>query len=126
MPRKRGGGFTLIELLVVLAIVALLASIALPRYFNSLDRARETVMKEDLRVMRSTLDKFYQDTGHYPATLDELVQKHYLAAIPPDPITRSESTWVTVASPDSNVEGIFDVKSGAAGDTKDGKPFSEL
>lgn len=119
-------GFTLIELLVVLAIIALLASIALPRYFNSLAHAKETVLKTDLKVLRTTLDKYYADTGHYPASLDELVDKHYLGAVPVDPETGSSSTWTVVAPSDASLEGVYDVKSGASGTTRDGVSFSDL
>ena len=87
---KRGRGFTLIELIVVLAIVALLATLAMPRYFQSVDVSKETVLKENLHSMRETIDKFYADTGRYPESLEELVERKYLRAIPPDPITESK------------------------------------
>lgn len=119
-------GFTLIELLIVLAIIALLATIALPRYFNSLAHAKETVLEEDLKVMRATLDKYYGDTGHYPASLNELATKHYLAAVPIDPETGSATTWVVVPPPDTSIDGVYDVKSGATGTTRDGIAFADL
>jgi general secretion pathway protein G len=119
-------GFTLIELLVVLAIVALLATIALPRYFNSLQHAKEVTLKQDLSVMRDTLDKFYADTGRYPATLDELVEKNYLRAVPVDPLTQSASSWIIVAPTNSDLDGVYDVKSGASGNTRDGVSFGDL
>lgn len=78
-------GFTLIELLVVLAIVAFLLTLSLPRYFHSIDKSKETVLKENLRVTRETIDKYYDDTGHYPDSLQDLVDHHYLRALPVDP-----------------------------------------
>lgn len=124
--KSRIPGFTLIELLVVLAIIALLASLALPRYFNSIDNAKETVLLDNLRITRETIDKFYGDTGHYPATLEELVEKKYLRALPLDPIVDSTTAWVLVPPEDPAQGGVYDLKSSAPGNNRDGKPFSEL
>src|SRR5258706_12914630 len=90
-------GFTLIELLVALAIIALLLSLAVPRYFGSLSRAEEAVLKENLTSMRDALDKHYADTGKYPASLEDLVTKKYLRNVPTDPVTQSQSTWIVVS-----------------------------
>lgn len=119
-------GFTLIEMLVVLAIVALLLTIAVPRYFGSLNKSRDVVLQENLRVVRVSLDKFYADKGHYPETLDELVEQKYLRNVPVDPITESSQTWILVPSKESEVKGIIDIKSGASGQTYDGKPYDGL
>lgn len=118
--------FTLIELLVVLAIVATLLAIAAPRYFTSLDRAREASLRETLLVMRDAIDKYHGDTGRYPETLDELVAKRYLRKLPSDPITDSAGTWVVVLPPAGAARGnVYDVRSGADGRSADGTPFSE-
>lgn len=122
--RKRG--FTLIEMLVVMAIIALLLTIALPRYFGSLDKAKDVALEENLRVLRVSLDKFYADKGRNPDTLDELVEHKYLRAVPLDPITESAANWVLVQSRDTNVKGIVDVKSGAPGTGKDGRAYAAL
>lgn len=119
-------GFTLIEILVVLLIVSLLASLALPRYFQSIDGAKETVLAENLRITRDTIDKFYGDTGHYPATLEELVEKKYLRALPFDPIADSSTEWQIIPPEDASQGGVYDLKSSAKGNNRDGKPFSEL
>ncbi len=117
--------FTLIELIVVLAIVALLLTLAMPRYFQSIDTSKQAVLKENLHVLRSTIDKFYADKGRYPESLEELVDLKYLRAVPLDPITEQRKTWVVVA-PDGDLKGrVFDVKSGALGNAVDGKPFAE-
>ncbi|HEY8102399.1 MAG TPA: prepilin-type N-terminal cleavage/methylation domain-containing protein [Burkholderiaceae bacterium] len=123
---ERQHGFTLIELLVVLAIIALLATLAMPHYFKSIDTAKETILIDNLRITRETIDKFYGDTGHYPESLDELVEKKYLRALPIDPITESSTTW-TIVPPDDDSKGkVFDIKSTAPGTTRDGKPFVDL
>ena len=116
-------GFTLIEMLVVMAIVALLLTIALPRYFGSLERSKDVVLKENLNVMRITIDKFYADRGRYPESLDELVQAKYLRAVPVDPITESSRTWIPLPSADLDKPGVFEVRSGAQGKTKDGVAY---
>jgi general secretion pathway protein G len=119
-------GFTLIELIVVMAIVALLATLALPRYFHSVDNSKETVLRENLRIVRETIDKFYGDTGRYPDSLDELVERRYLRAMPVDPITEKTDAW-TIITPNSDAKGrVYDVKSTAPGYASDGKPFTDL
>lgn len=116
-------GFTLIEMLVVLAIVGLLLTIALPRYFGSLDKSRDIALQENLKILRITLDRFYSDKGRYPETLNELVEYKYLRTIPMDPITESMQTWILLPAKDADIKGIVDVKSGAVGLTKDGLAY---
>ena len=112
---KRRNGFTLVELMVVLAVIALLLSVVVPDYMGKMRRAEEAVLQENLALMRDSLDKHYADTGRYPATLDELVSKHYLRAIPKDPFTQSASTWVPVAPADTRKGNVWDVHSSAKG-----------
>ncbi len=126
LPTAHGRGFTLIEMLVVMAIIALLLTIALPRYFGSLNKAKDVALQENLQVLRVTLDKFYADKGHYPDTLGELVEQKYLRSLPADPVTESSSTWILVPSRNADVKGIVDVKSGAPGQTGDGRPYEAL
>ena len=126
MSRPTGRGFTLIELLVVLAIVALLSTLAMPRYFQSIDVAKETVLTDNLHTTRETIDKFYSDTGSYPESLEELVQKKYLHALPVDPITQSSVTWLLIAPEPGDKGKVCDLKSGALGVTHTGVPYAEL
>jgi general secretion pathway protein G len=125
--RKSGLGFTLIELLVVMAIIALLLTLAAPRYFQSVQRSREAVLKENLHLMRDAIDKHYADTGKYPASLEELVTRKYLRRIPVDPITESATTWVIVDPPDKpGSRVLYDVRSGAPGKSLGGTPYGEF
>ena len=117
-------GFTLVELLVVLAVVGLLLSLAMPRYFDSVERAREAALKHDLAVMRDAIDKHLADTGRYPGSLDELVDKRYLRRVPADPITERSDTWVTAPAPDPALGRVADVRSGAPGAARDGSPYA--
>ncbi len=117
-------GFTLIELIVVLAIIGTLLSIAVPRYFGSLEKSKATILHQDLSVMREALDQYSADKGKYPDTLDALVTDKYLRAIPVDPYTNKADTWTTVESDDSDMPGIKDVHSGAPGEGKDGIAYA--
>jgi len=119
-------GFTLLELLVVMAIIATLLTIAVPRYFRSLQRSREAVLLQDLSTLRESIDKFYGDTGKYPQTLLVLVEKRYLRSIPVDPIAKAADKWVVVNNTDDPEDtGVKDVKSGAEGKGENGVPYAE-
>jgi general secretion pathway protein G len=118
-------GFTLIELMVVMTVIALLISIAVPRYFHSIDNAKEATLKQSLSVMREAIDKYYGDNERYPSSIQELVTKKYIRAVPVDPITETAESWVIV-SPGQDITGsVYDIKSGAAGNAKDGSAYSE-
>ena len=124
--RNRGDGFTLIELLVVLAIIGTLITIALPKYQHSVQRSREAVLHQDLRVMRTAIDQYMADTGRFPDTLEELVKKRYLRSLPEDPVTGSAGSWITVAPPEEvAVAGVYDVRSGADGLSLDGTAYAQ-
>ncbi|MDE2221008.1 MAG: prepilin-type N-terminal cleavage/methylation domain-containing protein [Gammaproteobacteria bacterium] len=118
-------GFTLIELLVVMSIIAVLLTIAVPRYFKTLERSRETVLRQDLNVMREAIDKHYGDYGQYPDSLAALVERKYIRAIPAEPITKSADAWQVVVSEDPDHPGIRDVHSMAEGNGSDGRPYKE-
>jgi general secretion pathway protein G len=111
----RNRGFTLLELLFVLVVVALLAGIVGPMLTGSISRARETALKEDLRVLRKAIDDYYADNNKYPPELAELADKRYLrGAIPADPVTERRDSWITVrAESERGTGGIIDVHSGS-------------
>ena len=116
-------GFTLIELVVVMAIVALLLSIAAPRYFRTLDKSKEAVLRMNLAQTRDALDKFYEDNGKYPENLATLVEKKYLRNLPLDPITDSDTNWIIVAPEQSEMGGVTNLHSAADGEASDGRPY---
>lgn len=118
-------GFTLIELLVVMAIIATLLALVAPRYFHSVEKSKEAVLRENLGTLRDLLDKHYGDTGKYPENLQALVAKKYLRSIPQDPVTGSAETWVVVPPENPAKGGVYDVRSGAPGKARDGTPYSE-
>ena len=118
-------GFTLIELLVVMAIISLLLSIAAPRYFKSVDKSKEAVLRENLITTRQAIEKYFGDNGKYPEVLDDLVTKKYLRSLPFDPITDSTATW-TVIPPESADKGeVFDIKSGSPDKGMDGTAYKD-
>lgn len=116
-------GFTVLELLVVLAAIGLLLAVAMPRYVAHVDHAREVALRHDLRAIREAIDKFNADQLRYPVSLDELVAKRYLRAIPPDPMTERSDTWV-IKTPPSGDKGVLDVASGAPGRAGDGSAYA--
>lgn len=120
---RRRDGFTLIELLVVMAVLAVLASLVAPRYLDKMDTARETVLRQDLMGLRTAIDQFYRDHARYPETLAELVSKRYIRTIPLDPLTERADTWVVVP-PKEGSNAVFDVRSGAKRQARDGSDYA--
>lgn len=123
-PRS-GRGFTLIELVLVMAIIALLLTLAAPRYFNSIDRSKEAVLRSNLAMTRDALDQYFGDHGKYPDELATLVAAKYLRSLPLDPITESAATWTLVAPDTPEKGGVFDIRSGAPGSGANGTPYSD-
>jgi general secretion pathway protein G len=117
-------GFTLIELLIVMAIIGTLLSLVVPRYFHSLQHARETVLKQDLSTLREAIDKYYADLNEYPDTLAALSAKHYVHSIPVDPFTKLADSWMVVNSEDPDHPGIRDLHSGTDQVASDGTPLA--
>jgi general secretion pathway protein G len=122
---NRRSSFTLIELLAVLAIVATLLTLALPRYFKSVDHSKEAVLKENLYQMRDAIGKYYADKGKYPESIETLATEQYLRKVPIDPITESANTWLVVQPLDLQKGGVYDVRSGAQGKALNGTEYAE-
>ena len=123
-------GFTLIELIVVTALIVVLSTVAMVSYQNSVTRAREAVLKEDLFRLRDAIDQYYADKNKWPQSLQDLVSDGYVREIPTDPMTDSADSWQTVpaeadpANPSAE-PGVFDVKSGSDRTALDGTPYTD-
>ncbi len=102
-------GFTLIEMLVVMTLIALLLTLAVPRYFSVLDNGRLNVQRQNVATIRDAIDKFFGDQGKYPESLDELVAKRYLRHVPLDPLTEA-ANWALIAPQDATLGAVFDVQ----------------
>jgi general secretion pathway protein G len=127
--KRKSRGFTIIELMVVISIILILVSIAVPIYNQSILRAREAVLRQDLFAMRSAIDQYTMDKTKAPQALQDLVQEGYLREIPKDPFTESRETWQIVQedvllSVDQNQPGITDVHSGSNLSGTDGTAYS--
>lgn len=116
-------GLTLIELLVVMALLAILASIATPRYLERVEQSREVVLKQNLHGLRTAIDQYYRDKSKYPATLQTLSDERYIRAVPEDPMTGRTDTWVVIA-PGGAAGQVFDIKSGSGAQSKAGVPYA--
>lgn len=117
-------GFTLIELLVVMTILGLLLSLSVPRYFGNVEKARESVLRQDLAQMRNAIDNYFADVGRYPESLNELVERKYIRRIPTDPITDKADTWISIAPATENTGNVFDVRSGSHERARDGSDYA--
>ena len=127
--RKQDAGFTLIELMIVMAIIGVLAMVAVPKFTAAMKMARESVLKEDLHVMRAAIDSYTMDKQKAPQTLEDLISDGYLKAIPEDPFTHSKDTWVNdsngaLYSVDQTESGINDVHSGSQELSTGGQAYS--
>ena len=107
-----GRGFTLIELMVVMVLIALLLTIAVPRYFSTIDTGKASVQRQNISAIRDAIDKYYGDLAKYPETLQDLVDKKYLRSVPTDPIT-GKTDWTVIAPTDPNLTGVYDIRSNA-------------
>lgn len=126
--RWRAAGFTLLELMLVISIIIILAAITLPQYQKTIMHTRESVLKDDLRKMRSLIDQFAADKGRLPQSLDELVSEGYMREVPVDPFT-GQKDWAIATGEDPNSlqgeTGMIDVHSSSTEMSSEGTPYSE-
>ena len=128
--RPTDAGFTLMEIMIVMALIVTLAGVGLSLYGNSVTRAKEATLKEDLFRMRDAIDQYYADKNKYPGSLEDLVSEKYLRAVPVDPFTQKTDSWQTTTSePDpgnpSLESGISNVKSGSEQTGLDGSRYAD-
>ena len=123
-------GYTLIELIIVMAIISILVSIAVPLYQKSIMRTKESLLHSHLQTLRVVIDEYTFDKKKAPQSLQDLVSEGYLRAVPIDPITGSDQSWVTVMEDaltqvDQTQAGIWDVHSGSDQKSLEGTIYSQ-
>jgi general secretion pathway protein G len=128
--KNKSRGFSLLEMMTVVTSILILATFATPIYRTLIVRSREAVLRDDLFTLRSQIDRFTHDNERGPASLEELVEKGYMGALPTDPFTGSNETWqvetqdAPVSVDDSGPAGIVDVHSGSEDLSLDGTAYS--
>jgi general secretion pathway protein G len=128
--QEQSRGFTLIELMIVISVILILVSVALPAYNQSIWRARESVLKQNLFAIRSVISQYTLDKQKAPQSLQDLVTGGYFKQIPTDPMTSSNDTWTveqetdTIMTVDQQEPGIFDVHSGSSAVGSDGTAYN--
>lgn len=128
MPARRiQRGFTFMELIIVMVIIAIMATVAIPKVIVHLKRAKEIVLLQNLLAMRRAIDFYWQDKERPPASLQEVVSAGYLREIPKDPVC-PDCQWTEIPAPAddlSSAGGIGEVKSSAPGEDSSGKPYAD-
>ena len=127
--RDRSRGFTLIELMIVISLILILVSISIPAYNQSILRAKESVLLQNLFTLRSLISQYTLDKQKAPQSLEDLVQAQYIKQIPIDPFTGKNDTWTVdqedyTLSVDQQETGITDVHSGSAMISTTGNAYS--
>ena len=103
---------------------------AVPRYIVCLQprRLENVELQQNLFTMRRAIDCYWMDKEHPPQSLQNLVDAGYLREIPKDPLTKSNQTWFIEREKEPSVPntkpGIVDVRSGASGLDRSGKPYN--
>ena len=126
--KVKQAGFTLLELMIVISIIIILAAITLPQDQKTIRHTRETVLRDDLRKMRSLIDQFAADKGRLPQSLEEIASEGYMREVPTDPFT-GQKDWAITTGEDPNSlqgeQGLTDVHSSSAEISTEGTPYSE-
>ena len=135
IAKGKCGGFTLVELVITVAIVALLASVALPLAEVTVQRNKEKDLRHALREIRGAIDAYKKaaddgaierkaDESGYPPTLAALVEGvadkrktdgtklYFLRRVPADPLTGEDWGLRSYASSPTEPQAgkdVFDV-----------------
>lgn len=131
-PIEKESGFTLLEAMIVCVIIAIIATLAVGGYRQTVVHAREAALHSDLDVMRRAIQEYIRDKNAAPGALEDLVDNKYIGSVPGDPITHQQD-WVTdecdayFDSDQTSMNGICDVHSASQEVSPyENKPYSQF
>jgi general secretion pathway protein G len=133
LQKRRGvlleAGFTLIELMIVITIMLILIGMAAASYGRFVQRAREAVLRHNLRTMREMIDHYMEDKQTAPQSVEDLHHAGYLREVPIDPMTRTKE-WTpkydgVFLGLDQANAGLVDISSKSTGTALDGTKYSD-
>lgn len=108
-------------LLVALALLGRLSR----RESYSVKKAKEAVLRQDLKTMRDEIANYIVDLQKAPQSMDDMIKGGYLRKIPSDPMTGRNDTWILQWSSDPKKPGIVNIHSGSQSISSEGTAYSQ-
>jgi prepilin-type N-terminal cleavage/methylation domain-containing protein len=123
MIRRPRVGFTLVEVIIVVVIIGLLATIVIPKFSSSREKALVTAMKSDLRNLLTQQEGWMADSGSYATSFPTTIWSPSTGVTGPT-ITLTATGWTALVGHTSTTKtcAIFVGTTSLAPATKEGVP----